>query len=275
MNKIILSISVFVLFSCATKQIKTTESAKSLSASTTAEPKIKSNFKTRQLPRYSLAQLSSRVTAANEDTAEDEESFFPRVKRYFKRGVASWYGPHFHGRITANGEIFDTNAMTAASKTLPLDSYVQVTNPENKTSVIVRINDRGPYVGNRVMDLSYSAAKKLGIHKSGTGVVEIKAITVAQALPKIQAAAAQQANQVYVQVGTFGSQKKARKLQNKIAANSNLPMPEIRPSTYNNSTLYKVQLGPIQSSAGADEINEQLAAIGIKDTQFVTETRQN
>jgi rare lipoprotein A len=125
------------------------------------------------------------------------------------------------------------------------------------------------------MDLSYSAAKKLGIHKSGTGVVEIKAITAAQALPKMQAAAAQQAHQVYVQVGTFGSQKKAQKLQNKIAANSNLPMPEIRPSTYNKSTLYKVQLGPIQSSAGADEINEQLAAIGIKDTQFVTETRQN
>jgi rare lipoprotein A len=269
MNKIIISISVFILLSCATKQIKTTETAQSRLANSVADPQIKSDEETENLPKYSLDQLSSSQTSG------DKESLFPRVKRYFKRGVASWYGPRFHGRVTANGEIFDTNAMTAASKTLPLDSYVQVTNPKNKTSIIVRINDRGPYVGNRVLDLSYSAAKKLGIHKAGTGVVEIKAISAAQALPKIQAAAAKQAKQVYVQVGTFGSQRKAQKLQNRIAANSDLPTPKIRPSTFNNSTLYKVQLGPIKSADGADKISEQLAALGIKDTQFVTETRQN
>ena len=264
MNKIIILISVLALLSCAT-QTKTTQTVQLQPFSAFAKPQVKSSLANRYLTKVSPGKLDSSEPSA------DKESILPR----FKRGVASWYGPHFHGRVTANGEIFDTNAMTAASKTLPLDSYVQVTNPENKTSVIVRINDRGPYVGNRVMDLSYSAAQKLGIHKSGTGVVEIKAITAAQALPQIQAAADQQSKHVYLQVGTFGSQKKAQKLQNKIATNSHLPLPKIRPSTFNNSTLYKVQLGPIKSAAGADEINEQLAAIGIKDTQIVTETRQN
>ena len=268
MNKIIILISVFALLSCAT-QTKTTQTVQLQPFSAVAKPQVKSSLANRYLTKVSPGKLDSSEPSA------DKESILPRFKRYFKRGVASWYGPRFHGKTTANGEIFDTNAMTAASKTLPLDSYVQVTNPENKTSVIVRINDRGPYVGNRVMDLSYAAAEKLGIHKSGTGVVEIKAITAAQALPQIQADADQQSKQIYLQVGTFGNQNKAQKLQHKIAANSSLPLPKIRPSKFNHSTLYKVQLGPINSAEGADEINEQLAAIGIKDTQIVTETRQN
>ncbi len=237
MNKIIILISVFALLSCAT-QTKTTQTVQLQPFSAVAKPQVKSSLANRYLTKVSPGKLDSSEPSA------DKESILPRFKRYFKRGVASWYGPRFHGKTTANGEIFDTNAMTAASKTLPLDSYVQVTNPENKTSVIVRINDRGPYVGNRVMDLSYAAAEKLGIHKSGTGVVEIKAITAAQALPQIQADADQQSKQVYLQVGTFGNQNKAQKLQHKIAANSNLPLPKIRPSKFNRSTLYKVPTGP-------------------------------
>lgn len=264
MNRITILILAFVLPSCASEQIKSTATSLSQSISAATAPLTTSD---------NISQVTE--TALDDTPSTRNESFFPHFKRYFKRGIASWYGPRFHGRMTANGEIFDTNAMTAASKTLPLDTYVQVTNPKNQRSIIVRINDRGPYVGNRVLDLSYSAAKKLGIHKKGTGLVEIKSLTPAQALPRLQAAADKQAKQVYVQVGTFGSKKKARKLQNRIAANSKLPTPKIRTSTFNNATLYKVQLGPIQSTTGADKINEQLAAIGIKDTQFVTETRQN
>ena len=91
-------------------------------------------------------------------------------------GVASWYGPGFHGRKTASGERFNMYAMTAASKTLPLSSYARVTNLKNNRSVIVRVNDRGPYHGNRTMDLSYAAAKALGILKTGTGRVIITAM---------------------------------------------------------------------------------------------------
>ena len=88
-----------------------------------------------------------------------------------RKGIASWYGPKFHGKKTANGERFNMYAMTAAHKTLPLSSYVEVTNLKNHRSIVVRINDRGPYHGKRAIDLSYAAAKQLGIN--GTGSVEI------------------------------------------------------------------------------------------------------
>ena len=91
-----------------------------------------------------------------------------------KLGVASWYGRQFHGKKTANGERYDMFAMTAAHNSLPLSSYVEVTNLKNKRSVVVRINDRGPFHGNRILDLSYAAAKELGINQSGTTSVQIR-----------------------------------------------------------------------------------------------------
>lgn len=96
---------------------------------------------------------------------------------YRKRGLASWYGTKFHGQPTANGEIYNMYAMTAAHKTLPIPSYVRVTNLDNGRSIIVRINDRGPFVGNRLIDLSYVAARKLGITQHGTAWVDIEDVT--------------------------------------------------------------------------------------------------
>ena len=92
------------------------------------------------------------------------------------RGVSSWYGPNFHGKLTANGEVFDQYGVTAAHKTLPLGTVARVTNIDNGKSVILRINDRGPYVGNRILDCSYGAAIKLGFKDLGTANVEIKII---------------------------------------------------------------------------------------------------
>ncbi len=86
-----------------------------------------------------------------------------KSKGYQKRGVASWYGVKFHGRKTSNGEVYDMYGMTAAHKTLPIPSYVRVTNLKNKKTIVVRVNDRGPFHENRVIDLSYTAAVKLGI----------------------------------------------------------------------------------------------------------------
>jgi rare lipoprotein A len=106
------------------------------------------------------------------------------------------------------------------------------------------------------------------------GKVEIKAISTSQALPQLQQSAATQEKNVYLQVGSFGSEKKAMKLKNKIASN-HFPEPNIRASTYKKSTLYKVQIGPINSTAKANQLNEQLAEIGITDTQFVTESKQS
>lgn len=102
---------------------------------------------------------------------------------YVATGVASWYGPTFNEKRTADGEVFDMYGMTAAHKTLPLPCYVRVTNLENGRSVIVRVNDRGPFVANRLIDLSYTAAAKLGMLEDGTALVEVRALTPGQPAP--------------------------------------------------------------------------------------------
>ncbi len=259
MNKIIPILLVFVLCSCTTEQIRTSDISNRTSV-------------TNDSTRY-----HSRLHIGNSDmqnASDEEENLLPRIARYLKQGIASWYGPDFHGKKTASGEIYDMYAMTAAHKTLPISSYARVTNLENQRTVIVRINDRGPFHGNRVMDLSYAAAKTLDLHEAGTGAVEIKAIAPEQALAQLQNAAKKQEKSVYLQVGTFGNKKKALNLQNKIAA-SHLPESKILPSTHQGSTLYKVQMGPIKSPASAHKLNIQLAKLGVTATQFVTETDQN
>ncbi|WP_333877853.1 septal ring lytic transglycosylase RlpA family protein [Methylobacter sp.] len=258
MNKIIPILLIFVLCSCTTEQVRTSDISTPASV-TTASSRI-----------HSILNMGGSDT---QNTTEQEENLLPRIARYLKQGVASWYGPEFHGKKTASGEIYDMYAMTAAHKTLPISSYARVTNLENQRSVIVRINDRGPFHGNRVMDLSYAAAKKLDLHEAGTGAVEIKAIAPEQALAQLQNTAEKQDKNVYLQVGTFGNKNKALKLQNKIASHQ-LPQPEILPSTHKGSTLYKVQMGPIKSPESVHKLNIQLAKMGITATQFVTESDQ-
>ena len=99
-----------------------------------------------------------------------------KTKAFRNRGIASWYGKRFHGRKTASGQRFDMHALTAAHRTLPLPSYVRVTNPTNGSSVVVLVNDRGPYARNRVIDLSYAAATALGITKRGTAMVDLEVV---------------------------------------------------------------------------------------------------
>ncbi|GGF56018.1 septal ring lytic transglycosylase RlpA family protein [Alteromonas lipolytica] len=110
------------------------------------------------------------------------ESYTPLLsgKGYTAEGFASWYGQKFHGHITSNGEVYDMFGMTAAHKTLPLPSYVKVTNLDNKRAAIVRVNDRGPFHSERIIDLSYAAAKKLGFHQHGTTRVKLEVIHVDQ-----------------------------------------------------------------------------------------------
>jgi rare lipoprotein A len=104
----------------------------------------------------------------------------PHAQNFEEVGIASWYGNKFHGHLTSNGEIYDMYAMSAAHKNLPLPTYLKVTNTANNKSVIVRVNDRGPFHQNRIIDLSYSAAYKLGMLKSGTAKVKITSITNAE-----------------------------------------------------------------------------------------------
>jgi rare lipoprotein A len=105
----------------------------------------------------------------------------PDVSNFKQSGRASWYGKRFNGRKTASGERYNMHAMTAAHKTLPLASYVRVTNTSNQKSVVVKINDRGPYVRGRVIDLSYAAARELGLQTAGTARVQIQGLTQEEA----------------------------------------------------------------------------------------------
>ncbi len=180
---------------------------------------------------------------------------------YRQRGVASWYGKRYHGNQTASGEPYDMYAMTAAHTTLPIPSYVRVTNPENGRSVIVRVNDRGPFLHDRLIDLSYVAAHKLGIVQKGSGLVEIEWIdtrpeTMARAAAANGSTISSKANGVYVQVGAFKSQENADKLRENLQSRNltaagdgrNVPIQ----SWYNEDT-YRVRLGPYMNRSEADQ----------------------
>ena len=131
-------------------------------------------------PRYSSSSSNSNKKVTKNYSAK-KNSKNNSKKNDFKvgdiiNGISSWYGPNFHGKLTANGEVYDQYGVTAAHKKIPLGTVVRVTNTDNGKSVILRINDRGPYVGNRILDCSYGAATKLGFKNLGTANVEIKII---------------------------------------------------------------------------------------------------
>lgn len=129
--------------------------------------------------------LSSPLLASDTAQVSNDEDVLERltavasnsVSKFKQTGLASWYGRQFHGRKTASGETFDMNGLTAAHRSLPLNCYVKVTNKTNGKSVVVKVNDRGPFHGNRVMDLSYGAAKQLGITNKGVGNVSIERVS--------------------------------------------------------------------------------------------------
>ena len=129
--------------------------------------------------------LTSPLLASDTAQVSNDEDVLERltavasnsVSKFKQTGLASWYGRQFHGRKTASGETFDTNGLTAAHRSLPLNCYVKVTNKTNGKSVVVKVNDRGPFHGNRVMDLSYGAAKQLGITNKGVGNVSIERVS--------------------------------------------------------------------------------------------------
>ena len=123
-------------------------------------------------PRYNPGSL---ITSKNTQVKSIKKNNYDKSKKILK-GISSYYGPKFHGKLTANGEIFDMYGLTAAHKTLPLNTIIRVTNLKNDKSLILRINDRGPYIGNRILDCSYGAAKKLDFVKEGTVEVRIEVI---------------------------------------------------------------------------------------------------
>ncbi|MGH8268198.1 MAG: septal ring lytic transglycosylase RlpA family protein, partial [Steroidobacteraceae bacterium] len=188
---------------------------------------------------------------------------------YLERGVASWYGPSFHGGTTSSGEPYNMYAMTAAHKTLPLPSYARVTNLRNGRSVVVRINDRGPFVANRIIDLSYTAAAKLDMLREGTAVVEVRALTPGE--PDVFTRSAQSPPAaLYLQAGAFADPGNAQRELERLQA-AGLAAAFVTAPLEGKSRLYRVRLGPVGSVAEFDQLAARLAALGIPDARLVTD----
>lgn len=215
----------------------------------------------------------------------------PSAQGYVEQGIASWYGTKFHGRRTSSGETYDMYAMTAAHKTLPLPTYARVTNKRNGRSIIVRINDRGPFHKNRIIDLSYAAATKLGIVTRGTGLVEVRAIDprrskaakpkgklVDVAEPQTEkagsSATAEKKVEIFVQIGAFRVRENAQKLRAQFAT-LNVGKVAVHNGTLDDAPIYKVWIGPLDTVAQADKTVEKLTELGHKDYKLVFEEPSN
>ena len=215
-------------------------------------------------------------------------------RAYTERGKASWYGFKFNGERTSNGELYDMFAMTGAHKTLPIPSYVRVTNLDNRKSVIVRINDRGPFHDGRVIDLSYAAAQRLGITQIGTGNVEVEVVVPdgdprpplkprksglvakeaskeAGIVPKAEAGAEAADTKIpegtYLQIAAFGVEKSAKDFAAKVG--SVLTYPVVISTTKMPTKLYRVRVGPFKDAQSMQAAREQLQKIDISQVHVV------
>ncbi len=170
---------------------------------------------------------------------------------YKERGIASWYGKKFHGRRTSSGERYNMYKLTAAHKTLPLPTYVRVTNLDNRKQVIVKVNDRGPFVGDRIIDLSYAAASHLDMVKQGVGPVEVVALT------ENTDQAHSRGSAHYLQVGSFRLFSNAKAVETELKGAGFSPV-VIDNAVINGQGYYQVRLGPIASS---DEVRRSASKL--------------
>jgi rare lipoprotein A len=189
-------------------------------------------------------------------------------KRYFvreseaglvERGQASWYGGNLHGRRTASGERFDMHQLTAAHRTLPLPTEARVTNLDNGRSVVVRINDRGPFRHDRIIDVSYAAARELGMLRTGTARVEMQTLNAPQAPP----GRSLDELRLYAQVGAFASRENAARVADRLRAQGFTDV-EVRTGARDGVTLQRVVVGPVTSAGEFDELVQRLRAAGFE-----------
>ena len=201
----------------------------------------------------------------------------PHARDFVERGDASWYGREFHGRKTSSGETYDMYAITAAHKTLPLGTYVRVHNLQNERKLTVKINDRGPFVRGRIIDLSYTAARELGVVGPGTAPVEIVALGAAVESPVPEAAGPTYVPLDYyqgnftIQVGAFSDRGNAERLQQKLTRtykNAHI-------TTYHDGyeTFYRVRVGRCSTLAQAQEYESIMIRNGFADAFAVAEDK--
>lgn len=189
------------------------------------------------------------------------------IKGYSRKGYASWYGNKFHGKRTSSGEDYDMFAMTAANKTLPIPCYVRVTNLENGRQIIVKVNDRGPFHEDRIIDLSYAAAQKLGMLAQGTAYVQVDTIDPAQlhkssSSLKNAPSPTKNIHRLYLQIGAFGERINAQHFAEQIKRVVFHPV-DIHESRFYDRPIYRVKIGPLIDTAQASTINQSLKKAGM------------
>lgn len=180
-----------------------------------------------------------------------------------QNGIASWYGRKFHGRKTSNGEIYDMYAMTAAHKTLPLGVHVRVTSLNNGRTVTVRVNDRGPFVAGRIIDLSYAAANKLGMAEAGTAQVLVEALgyqKTDQGQVRYRPPSSYDVGSFSVQIGAFTLRSNAYQLAERMR--SRYGKAAVQALQTNGQQLYRVRVGDYHSLERAEQVAEELSAGG-------------
>jgi rare lipoprotein A len=212
----------------------------------------------------------------------------PSSEGYHARGVASWYGRDFHGLATSSGETYNMHDMTAAHTTLPIPTWVEVTNLANNKRVVVKVNDRGPFVDNRLIDLSYAAALQLDLVRNGTGRVEVRALdaprpgeSVAPAiavapvpiapteLPRAPATDRAASQQMFIQVGAFGDRGNAARLVQRLES-SGFANAFVVTEGDGRRALHRVRLGPLRDAREFDQVRARLRSLGFGESQLVT-----
>ena len=205
----------------------------------------------------------------------------PTEVGYNERGVASWYGEKFHGHKTSNGEVFDMFLASAAHKSLPIPSFLRVTNLDNNRSIVVRVNDRGPFHGDRVIDLSYAAAVKLGYADRGTARVQLESIiATGTSGDRVVRAANSGGNETlrvsstdskYLQVGAFSDLSAAQEVTSKVEEITSLPVFIWTVNTSSNKILHRVRVGPISDPGQIQRVSESVVAANLGSPYTVTE----
>ncbi|NCG07245.1 MAG: septal ring lytic transglycosylase RlpA family protein [Gammaproteobacteria bacterium] len=189
----------------------------------------------------------------------------PSADGYNEEGIASWYGMKFQGRRTSNGEVFDVYKATAAHKSLPLPSYLRVTNLENNASMIVRVNDRGPFVDDRLIDVSYGVAVKLGFAEQGTARVRLEHIAVDG---KDDWRGTQESEYLQLQVGAFQLRSSAERIAVQIRDILGEGIDVLVSSvTHETGTIFRVRIGPVDSPEKLSEVQEVLLKNGLSKGQ--------
>lgn len=191
---------------------------------------------------------------------------------YVRRGIASWYGPKFHGRPTSTGKRYNMYALTAASRDLPLPSRVKVTNLQNGREVVVMVNDRGPFVRNRIIDLSYAAAKQLGMIQKGTALVEVRVIeTGERARAQINGSKPEPNPRYFLQAGAFAILANAERLKQQLLKQTRAPVEIVTAAANTGSKLYRVRLGPFSDRGKMDAAAEHLRTGGIDGLRVISD----